>query len=128
MTAADDWTKDMESDGFPSLQRLYDLFDRREDVALHPYLQFPHNYNAVSRAAMYEWFNRHLKLGWSPVPAERPFQPLTKDEATVWTAARPAPGRRNRPSVCDGVDDIEASKALSPLLPPAHASTKEFVP
>jgi len=127
MTAADDWTKDMESDGFPSLQRLYDLFDRRDDVALHPYLQFPHNYNAVSRAAMYEWFNRHLKLGWSPVPAERPFQPLTKDEATVWTAARPAPESSDEAErTVTAWMTSEASKALSPLLPPAHASTKEF--
>ena len=127
MTAADDWTKDMESDGYPSLQRLYDLFDRREDVALHPFLRFPHNYNAVSRATMYEWFNRHLKLGWSPSQAERPFQPLTKDEATVWTASRPAPEpSEHAERVVTAWMTAEASKALAPLLPPAHASNKEL--
>ena len=127
MTAADDWTKDMESDGFPSLQTLYDLFDRRQDVALHAYLQFPHNYNAVSRAAMNEWFNRHLKLGWSPVPAERPFQPLTKDESTVWTASRPAPEpSEDAERAVTTWMTSEASKALAPLLPPAHTSHKEL--
>ncbi len=127
MTAADDWTKDMESDGYPSLQRLYDLFDRREDVALHPFLRFPHNYNAVSRATMNEWFNRHLKLGWSPVPAERPFQPLTKDEATVWNASRPAPEpSENAERTVTAWMTAEAAKTLAPLLPPAHASNKEL--
>ncbi len=63
MTAADDWTKTMPTDGFPELQRHYELFNARDKVQLFPFLQFGHNYNAVSREAMYGWLNTHLGLG-----------------------------------------------------------------
>jgi dienelactone hydrolase len=91
MTAADDWTKQFDHDGYPDVQTVFGLFGARDRVRLSPFLQFPHNYNAQARAAMYDWFNGHLGLGWSPVPAERAFVPLTRDEASVWDAAHPAP-------------------------------------
>ena len=34
-----------------------------ENVEAHFNTQFPHNYNAVSRAEMYAFFNKHFKLG-----------------------------------------------------------------
>ena len=91
MTAADDWTKTMPTDGFPELQRHYALFGARDKVQLFPFLQFGHNYNHVSRTAMYGWLNRHLGLGVDEPVLERDFVPLTRDEATVWTSAHPAP-------------------------------------
>jgi hypothetical protein len=91
MTAADDWTKTMPADGFPELQKHYELFAARDKVQLFPFLQFGHNYNHVSRAAMYGWLNRHLGLGQAEPVLERDFVPLTRDEATVWTAGHPAP-------------------------------------
>ena len=91
MTAADDWTKTMPTDGFPELQTHYELFAARDKVQLFPFLQFGHNYNHVSRAAMYGWLNRHLGLGQEEPVLERDFVPLTREEATVWTAAHPAP-------------------------------------
>jgi dienelactone hydrolase len=91
MTAADDWTKEFERDGYPEVRAVYELFGASDQVKLDAFLQFPHNYNAPARAAMYEWFNTHLGLGWSPVPAEREFVPLSRDEASVWDAAHPAP-------------------------------------
>ena len=91
MTAADDWTKTMPTDGFPELQQHYALFGARNKVQLFPFLQFQHNYNDVSRTAMYGWLNRHLGLGLEEPVLERDFVPLTRDEATVWTSAHPAP-------------------------------------
>jgi dienelactone hydrolase len=93
MTAADDWTKTMPTDGFPELQKHYELFGAREKVQLFPFLQFGHNYNHVSRSAMYGWLNKHLGLGAEEPVLERDFVPLTREEATVWTAAHPAPPR-----------------------------------
>jgi dienelactone hydrolase len=118
LTAADDWTREMERDGFPELQRVFALVAAPDRVRLWPFLQFPHNYNAPARAAMYEWFNQHLRLGHDRVPAERPFEPLTRAEATVWTTTHPAPA---------GGDDHErdllqqmtrrSQDALSALVP-----------
>jgi len=97
MTAADDWTKTMPADGFPELQRHYALFGARNNVQLFPFLQFEHNYNHVSRTAMYGWLNRHLGLGFDEPVLERDFVPLTRDEATVWTSAHPAPSSGEAP-------------------------------
>ncbi len=92
MTAADDWTKEMMTKGYPELQQLYGLLGVRDDVFCRPLLQFPHNYNYVSRATMYDWFNRHLGLNLSDHElTERDFPMLTKDETTVWNAQHPRP-------------------------------------
>jgi dienelactone hydrolase len=91
MTAADDWTRHVATDGFPELKQVYALMGAPDHVSLSSFLQFPHNYNGPSRAAMYEWFNRHLRLGWDSVPPERPFVPLTEEEATVWDSKHPKP-------------------------------------
>ncbi|MFN5587862.1 MAG: alpha/beta hydrolase family protein, partial [Planctomyces sp.] len=89
MTGADDWTVDIETKGFPELKKLYALLGAPDNV-LAKYRKFPHNYNLPSRMMMYQWFNQHLQLGISEI-RERSFVPLTRDEATVFTADHPAP-------------------------------------
>jgi hypothetical protein len=91
MTTADDWTKTMPQSGFPALQRHYAMLDAPDRVALFPFPQFPHNFNYVSRAAMYGWMNRFLRLNQPDPIVEEDFVPLTKAEATVWDDAHPAP-------------------------------------
>jgi hypothetical protein len=91
MTAANDWTREMPAKGFPELQRLYALLGAPENVTLAPHLEFGHNYNAVSRAAMYEWMNRQLHLGAIEPIVERDYRRLTRAELTVWDDAHPAP-------------------------------------
>jgi len=91
MTAADDWTKEMATKGFPELQRHFTMMGAPENVFLHNRTEFPHNYNLPSRMAMYQWFAKHLKTP-HPAPAEeKACRILTKDEASVWTAEHPAP-------------------------------------
>lgn len=84
MTAADDWTKEMPTKGFPELQQHYAMLKAADRVALAPFLQYGHNYNYLSRQAMYGWMNRHLSLGFAEPIEERPFEPLSRDEMTVW--------------------------------------------
>jgi dienelactone hydrolase len=91
MTAADDWTRTMPTDGFPQLQAHYALFGAKDRVALFPFLQFGHNYNHVSRAGMYGFLSRHLSLGFNEPVLESDFVPLSREEATVWTSEYPAP-------------------------------------
>jgi dienelactone hydrolase len=91
MTAADDWTKALATKGFPELRQLYKLFGAESAVMATPLLQFPHNYNYASRAVMYGWMNKHLKLGLTEPIAEQDFRPLSIAEMSVWDAAHPKP-------------------------------------
>ena len=52
-------------------------------------LHFAHNYNHVSRAAMYRWFNHHLHLGLEGPIMERDFRRLAPQEMTVWESEGP---------------------------------------
>lgn len=92
MTAADDWTRDMMSDGYPQLRWLYALLGNESDVYCRPMLNFKHNYNYVARATMYTWMNRHLRLGLDEPVVEQDFTPLTDLETAVWSDAHPLPG------------------------------------
>lgn len=94
MTAANDWTRDMMTDGFPELKQLYELLGQPKFVDCTPLLRFPHNYNYVSRARMYEWFNKHLKLGLSEPIVEEDYKLLTPEELSVWDDSHPQPTER----------------------------------
>ena len=91
MTAADDWTKELAARGLPELKQLYRLLDAEDMVMAKPLLQFPHNYNYVSRAVMYQWFNKHLQLGLDEPVVEEDYRPLSTAEMSVWDAQHPAP-------------------------------------
>ncbi|HWB07868.1 MAG TPA: acetylxylan esterase [Pirellulales bacterium] len=91
MTGADDWTKEIAVRGLPELKQLYKLFGAEANVMAKPLVQFPHNYNHVSRAVMYSWFNKHLKLGYTDPIVEEDFLPLTVAEMTVWDNQHPQP-------------------------------------
>jgi hypothetical protein len=91
MTNANDWTREMAEKGFPELQQLYKLLGAPKDVMLSRGEQFPHNYNAVSRSAFYTWLNRYFKLGAREPVIEQDYEPLGREELTVWDNDHPAP-------------------------------------
>jgi hypothetical protein len=92
LIAADDWTKELETKGYPDLAALYKMLGCPDRFEAHFHLQFPHNYNAVNRQHMYSFMNRHLKLGLSEPIIERDYIPLDiATEATVWTKEHPKP-------------------------------------
>ena len=91
MTAANDWTKAMMTDGYPELQKVYGLYGKMENVFCEDLRRFPHNYNYVTRGLMYNWFNKHM--GWrlkGPI-VEEDYKLLTKEEHAVWNAEHPKP-------------------------------------
>jgi dienelactone hydrolase len=92
LLAADDWTKEMETKGFPEIKQHYTMLGVPDQVALWPFIQFPHNYNYVSRSAMYTWFNTHLKLGLKEPIVEHDFVALTEEQMAVWDDEHPQPG------------------------------------
>jgi len=126
MSAADDWTVELETKGLPEIRQLYELL-KVPDRVEGKYFKFGHNYNAVSRAMMYAFFNKHLRLGHDDPIVERDFAPLTRDEMTVWTSGHPKPA-------CD--DDAEigvlrawdraSEKQRRELVPTDSAGLKKY--
>jgi dienelactone hydrolase len=90
LTAANDWTKEMETKGFPELRQLYELLGVGDKLQLTARLEFGHNYNQVSREAMYAWFNQHLQLNAAGVE-ERELTPLPPEQLSVYDATHPRP-------------------------------------
>jgi dienelactone hydrolase len=90
MTGADDWTKEMPEKGFPDLAAHWAAMGAPKNVRLVHHPEFGHNYNLVSRLAMYDWFNQHLGLGVAKIE-EKEIKRLTKEEMTVWTGEHTAP-------------------------------------
>jgi dienelactone hydrolase len=91
LSGANDWTIDIESKGFPELQKIYGLYGQAANVAAKAYPQFDHNYNQVAREMMYNWFNQHLKLNLPKPVEERDFEPVPPAELTVYDAEHPLP-------------------------------------
>lgn len=125
MTAADDWTVELETKGLPELKQLYAMLGVPERLT-GKYYPFPHNYNAVSRAMMYDFFNRHFELGWDEIE-ERDFEPLFRDKLTVWTDDHPKPA-------CDTEAEVEllqkwsqtSDRQLAELRPTDKASADRY--
>ena len=91
LLAADDWTKEMPTKGFPELQQLYALLGVPKNVRLHAFVHFKHNYNYVSRAAMYSWMNQHLGLGLPEPIVEEDYPRLDARQLSVWDDDHPKP-------------------------------------
>ncbi len=91
MNTANDWTKEMATKGFPDLQKLYTTYGKKDNVFLLRGEHFPHNYNAVTRSAFYTFVNKHFKLGLPSPVIEQDYEPLTKEQLTVWDDKHPAP-------------------------------------
>ncbi len=91
LTAANDWTVEMETKGYPELQELFTMLGKPEHLHLEAHTNFPHNYNYVSRRAMYQWFNQHLELGFSEVPPERDYKYQSAKQLTVFNSEHPRP-------------------------------------
>ena len=91
VTAADDWTKEMASKGFPELRKLYGELGVQENLMLHSRTEFGHNYNLPSRQAMYRWFNKHLGIGVKNPEQERPHTRLKEEQLSVWNTKHPKP-------------------------------------
>lgn len=90
LTAANDWTRELETKGLPELKQLYELLGVPDRVE-GKYFNFEHNYNQPSRMMMYAFMQRAIGEGQAEL-VERDFVPLSKEEASVWNAEHPFPG------------------------------------
>lgn len=127
MTAANDWTKEMMTKGYPELQRLYTMLGVADDVYCRPLLHFPHNYNYVSRETMYVWFNKHLNLGFDEAPAETDYPLLSQEEYTIWDTKHPKPegGLAHELSVTQYLAK-QSDKQIAEVTPTDNASLSKY--
>src|SRR5690606_745845 len=88
---------------------------------------FPHNYNYVSRAMMYEFFNRHFQLGLESPIVETDFKPLSTAELTVWNDQHPKPASDDAAEVAFLQKwDQQSQKQLAALTPRNAETLAEF--
>ncbi len=91
MTAANDWTKELATKGFPDLKMVWTKLGKPDNVMATFNTHWLHNYNHVTRTTMYGFMNKHFKLGFKEPVLEREFVVSTTPELTVWTAEHPKP-------------------------------------
>jgi dienelactone hydrolase len=131
MTAADDWTKEIATKGLPELAAHYKLLGVPDRVMAKALVQFPHNYNYVSREVMYHFVNKHLGLGLAEPIIEEDFSPLSIAELTVWDDAHPRPPKGDdveRALVKAMTEDSDRQlAALTPIDPSSLARYREVV-
>lgn len=129
MTAVNDWTRDMMKDGYPELRWLYAMIGNESDVYCREMLHFPHNFNYVSRATMYQWMNKHMELGLDDPIVEQDYKLLSDEEAAVWNDKdHPAPknvGPDHEREVCTWLDEQAREKLKFPS--DDKAAKKHFV-
>jgi len=126
MTAANDWTKEMMTKGYPELKKLYTMYGVPEKVDCDAFLHFPHNYNYVTRGLMYDWFNQHLGLG-AESTTEPDYELLTLEEMKVWDDEHPAPegGDAYELKLCKQLAEI-SDRQLSEIAPVDQAMLGKY--
>jgi hypothetical protein len=127
LIGANDWTSDVPAKGLPELKRHYSLWGAEDRVMAQSLLQFPHNFNSVSRALMYSWLNKHLKLGLEEPVLEQDFHPLSVAQSSVWDAEHPAPpgGNEFERSFLQRMT-ADTRRQMAALLPKDAASLAEY--
>ena len=127
LISADDATRTMPERGFPELLSHYKTLGAEDNLAHVANLQFPHNYNSVSRAAMYHWLNEQLGLGLQEPILERSYRRLTRDELTVWNDEhrQPAADPDFQHKLLDWLAD-DSERQLAALFPRDRKSLARY--
>jgi dienelactone hydrolase len=127
MSGANDWTKELETKGLPELREHYAMLGVPNMVTGKVLPHFGHNYNFVSRELMYQWFNKHLKLGLSEPVIEEDYVPLSVAELTVWTAdhPKPEPGPDYERTLLRWMTD-DSDRQMAALVPRDSTSLAKF--
>jgi hypothetical protein len=103
------------------------MLGAKGNVMCKPLLHFPHNYNYVTRAIMYSWMNKHLKLGLAEPIVEEAYRPLTPEEYTVWDDEHPRPvgGDAHERSLIQWMDE-RSNRQIEALLPTDAESLAKY--
>lgn len=125
MSAANDWTKEIETKGYPELKKLYAMLGAEDKVLARCWPEFGHNYNQVAREMMYTWFNKHL-LGGSGDVKEEPFVPVPTKDLSVFDATHPRPKDELNAKDLRAKLSAASDAQMSALLPKDQKSAEEY--
>ncbi len=128
MTAVNDWTRDMMTDGYPQLQQLYRMIGNESDVMCSHFPDFPHSFNYVTRGLMYPWMNRYLDIGVKEPIVEADFAKITDEEGSVWNDEHPKPtsvSPDHERDVC-GWFDQQAKQSIDKWWPKSSDELESF--
>jgi hypothetical protein len=127
LTAADDWTKEMATKGFPELAQHYAMMGKKDNAQLFALTHFGHNYNYVSRLRFYKFLNEQFALGLKEPVLEADYKRLSNEQMTVWGNDHP------RPSHGDAFEidllralKADADKQLAALAPDSPEKLAQF--
>ncbi len=126
MASADDWTRNTANDGFPELQRLYAMLGVPDRVMHASLIQFPHNYNYASRAAMYPWLDRWLGLEAGAGVVEIDFEPVTPAEIRSVPAIDDAAVDRGYEVALMKTIEAKSAEALAKLMPTDASTLRDY--
>ena len=115
-SAANDWTKELMTKGYPELQQLYVLYGAKDKVLAKAWLEYGHQYNAHARQMMYSWFLKHLQ-GKDEAVKEPPFKPVPPKELSVFDAEHPRPK-----------DELDAKKLREEMAADSDAQLADLSP
>lgn len=59
VSATGDWTRNVPSEEYPAVRKIYDLYGKPENIA-NVHLDAPHNYNKQNREFVYRFFGKHM--------------------------------------------------------------------
>ncbi len=124
-SAANDWTKEFLTKGFPELQRLYALYKAPDKVAARAWLEYGHQYNVHARQFMYRWFLQHLQ-GRDEEVVEPAFEPVEPKQLSVFDAALPRPNDEKDAAALRTYLTEQSQRQLEQYLPRDAASLKQF--
>jgi dienelactone hydrolase/pimeloyl-ACP methyl ester carboxylesterase len=125
-SAANDWTKEMMTKGYPELQELYDLYGAKDKVAVRAWLEYGHQYNVHARQMMYSWFLKHL-AGKDEEVKEPPFKPVVPvKELSVFDDGHPRPKDELKAPQLREAMTKASDEQHAKLAPKDAASLKEF--
>jgi dienelactone hydrolase len=124
-TTMGDWTKEYLEKGLPETKAVYKLFGAEQNVQAMRQ-NAGHNYNLHSREAVYNFFNKHLKLGAAEPVKEQEFKPIPPKELSVFTAEYPRPSNSiDTPGLRKYLTE-SAAKQMQALRPTDAASLAKF--
>ncbi|MGZ0173404.1 MAG: acetylxylan esterase [Planctomycetales bacterium] len=130
LTAADDWTVELKTKGYPALLNLYSMLGHKNRLTAVFHTQFKHNYNHVNRAVMYGFFNRHFGLGFEEPVLERDFELLSKTQLSVWDEEHPAPAGTRVGDLHEirllATQTQDSEEQLTALIPESASDLKKF--
>ena len=126
LSGANDWTIDIETKGLPELKQVYGLYGASDLVDAHCYPQFGHNYNQVAREQMFNWFNRYLGLEQAEPVKQTDFEPLTREQMSVYTDEHPLPDDALTTDKLREVMTAEAQASFAALVPENKEALAEY--